>query len=68
MSIQQQQEYIISALPNVGQNLAKELLKKFGSVKNVIGASKEDLKQVENLGEKKADKIKDIVDKEYQTL
>jgi Fanconi anemia group M protein len=66
MSVQEQQEYIVSAMPNVGLQLAKELLKHFKSVKNVVNASEEQLKQVEGVGEKKAKSIKDAVEKEYQ--
>ncbi len=64
-TIKEQQEYIVSALPSVGAKLAKNLLGKFGSVKGVINASEEDLKNVELIGDKKAKKIKKIVDKDY---
>jgi Fanconi anemia group M protein len=66
ITIQEQQEYIVSSLPNVGLNLAKELLQNFKSVKNVVNASEEQLKLVEGVGEKKAKSIKDAVEKEYQ--
>jgi len=65
-TVQEQQEYIVSSLPNVGLNLAKELLEHFKSVKNIVNASEEDLKKVEGVGEKKAKAIKDAVEKEYQ--
>jgi len=65
MSVPEQQEFIISALPNVGLNLAKELLKHFKSVKNIVNASEEDLKKVEGVGDKKAKAIKDATEKEY---
>ncbi|MAH01674.1 DEAD/DEAH box helicase, partial [Candidatus Woesearchaeota archaeon] len=68
MSIKEQQEYIISSLPGVGSGLAKPLLKYFKSVKSVINAEQKELEKVEKIGKKKADKIKDIVDREYQTL
>ena len=53
------------AIASVGAKLAKNLLGKFGSVKGVINASEEDLKNVELIGDKKAKKIKKIVDKDY---
>ena len=65
VSLKDQQEYAVSSLPNVGLNLAKDLLKYFKSVKNVVNASEEELMKVENVGEKKAKAIKDVVDKEY---
>ncbi len=64
-TVQEQQEYVVSSLPNVGLNLAKELLQHFKSVKNVVNASEEQLKEVDGVGEKKAKGIKDAVDKEY---
>ena len=59
-SFRDQQEYIVSAMPGVGPNLAKQLLEKFKSVKNIVNASEEELKQTEKIGEKKAKDIKDI--------
>jgi Fanconi anemia group M protein len=66
-TVQEQQEFIVSALPNVGLNLAKELLAHFKSVKNVVNASEEQLKEVDGVGDKKAKAIKDAVEKEYKT-
>lgn len=60
------QEYIIASLPGVGSQLAKQLLKHFGSVKNIIDASIDDLKAVDKVGEKKAKAIYDILRKEYR--
>ena len=68
MSIKEQQEYIVSSLPGVGTALAKPLLEKFKSVKGVINAEEAELKTVELIGDKKAKKIKEIVDKDYQSL
>ncbi len=68
VSFREQQEYIISALPGVGTALAKPLLKKFKSVKKVINAKESELKKVELIGEKKAKKIRDIIDRDYQEL
>ena len=65
-SLPEQQEYIVSSLPNVGLQLAKELLAHFKSVKNVVNASEEELKKVDGVGDKKAKAIKDACEKEYQ--
>jgi Fanconi anemia group M protein len=65
LSLKEQQEYFMSALPNIGLNLAKELLKEFKSVKNVVNASEEELKKVEKIGDIKAKKIKEVVEGEY---
>jgi len=68
MSIKEQQEYIVSSLPGVGSLLSKPLLKHFKSVKNVMNAEQEELEKVEKIGKKKAESIKDIVGRDYQTL
>jgi len=67
-SIKEQQEYIISSLPGVGAGLARPLLKHFKSIKNIINSEQKELEEVEKIGKKKAEKIKDIVDREYQEL
>jgi len=64
-TLKELQEYIVSALPNVGPSLAKDLLKHFGSVKDVMNASIEELQKVGKVGKKIAGKIREILDKEY---
>jgi Fanconi anemia group M protein len=59
------QEYIVSSFPGVGSVLAKPLLKKFKSIKNMINADEKDLREVELIGEKKAKRIKELVEKNY---
>ena len=66
MSLKEQQEYIISALPGIGLGLAKPLLRKFKSVKKIINAKEEKLEKVEKIGPKKAKMIRDVVDSEYE--
>lgn len=68
LSIKEQQEYIISSLPGVGSALARPLLKYFKSVKNVMNAEQKELENVGKIGKRKAERIKDIVDRDYQTL
>jgi len=65
LSIKEQQEYLISSFPSVGPSLAKELLKKFKTVKKIVNAKEEQLKKVKKIGEKKAKEIKKIVDSDY---
>ena len=66
MTLKEQQEYLVSSLPTVGPNLAKELLKELKSVKNVVNASEEELKNVAGVGDKIAKTIKALVEKEYE--
>jgi len=43
-TLKEQKQYIIESFPNIGPKNAEKLLKKFGSVKNIINASEEELK------------------------
>ena len=66
LTLKEQQEYIVSALPNVGPSAAKELLKHMKTVKNIINADEKKLKEVNKVGNKIATGIKDVVEKEYE--
>ena len=65
MTLHEQQEYLVSCLPNIGPNLSRELLKHFGSVKKIMEATLEELQKVEGVGEKKAQAIRELIEKEY---
>ena len=60
------QEYIVSGLPGVGPSLAKNLLKEFGTVKKIINASEEELKNIDKIGKKKALEIIKILKEKYK--
>ncbi|MEM1513991.1 MAG: ERCC4 domain-containing protein [Candidatus Thermoplasmatota archaeon] len=62
MELKEWQQFIVEGLPNVSAVLAKRLLSKFKSVRNVMKASFEELQQVDGIGEKKARKIVDVLD------
>lgn len=66
MTLKEAQEYVVSAFPNIGMNLAKDLLKHFGSVKNIVNATDEELRKVAGVGDVKADNIKNVSDKKYE--
>lgn len=59
------QEYIVGSLPNVGPNLTKELLHKFRNIRKIFNADEEELKKVPGLGDKTANEIKNILNKDY---
>ena len=59
------QEYIVSSFPGIGPILSKPLLQKFGSIKNIINAYEDELKEIELIGKIKAKKLKEIFDSKY---
>lgn len=65
LTLKEQQEFIIESLPGVGPTLAKNLLKKFKSVKKVMNAKEDALKKVEKIGDKKAKEIRKVIQKKY---
>lgn len=65
-TIKEQQEYFISALPNIGMGGAVPLLRHFKSVKNIVNASENELKEVDLIGPKKSKTLKELFDKEWE--
>ncbi len=65
-TLKQQQEYVMASLPGLEIKLARALLEKFGSVKEIMNASEEHLQKVELIGPKKAASIRKVVDAEYR--
>ena len=65
VSMTEQQLFIVESLPNIGPVNAKNLLKHFGSVSNVLNASESDLQEVEGIGEKTAQNIRKVIDSKY---
>jgi Fanconi anemia group M protein len=61
MTLSEKQQYVIESLPNVSAVLSKRLLEKFDSVQNVMNASEKELTQVEGIGEKKAEEIRNVI-------
>jgi Fanconi anemia group M protein len=59
------QLFILQGLPKVGPTVAKRLLAHFGSVSSVMNATVEDLMEVEGLGKISAEKIRDLLDSEW---
>lgn len=65
-TLAERQEYLVSAISEVGPVIAKNLLRHFGSVKAIVNATGEELKQVDKVGEKTASKIREVMDSEYR--
>jgi ERCC4-type nuclease len=66
MTLEEQQEYVVSSLPGVGINLAKPLLRKFKTIKKLINAKEEALQKVDKIGPQKAKQIREVVDSAYK--
>ena len=59
------QEYVVSAFPGVGPVIAKPALKHFKTIRQFVNATEDELREVGLIGEKKAKRIKEIIDKNY---
>jgi Fanconi anemia group M protein len=66
-NIFEQQEFILESFPGIGKALARDILKKFKTIKNFVNASEYELRRIKKLGEKKARKIKQILETEYKS-
>jgi ERCC4-type nuclease len=58
----EQLQFIIESFPGVGPKKAKKLLKKFGTIQNIILAPTEDLKEILGI---QAEKIREIIERKY---
>ena len=65
-TVKDQQEYFVSALPNIGMGGARPLLKHFKTVRNIVNASEDELKEVDLIGPKKSKALKDVFEKEWE--
>jgi len=65
LTLKAQQELIIETFPGIGPLIARELLKDFGSIKNIVNASEEELQKTNKIGKIKAKKLKEIFSIEY---
>jgi Fanconi anemia group M protein len=62
LDVKEMQQYFVEGLPTIGPNAAKLLLEKFGCPKNIANASIDELKEVEQIGSKKAEEIRKLFD------
>ena len=66
LSLKEQQEFFISALPNIGMGGAQPLLKHFKTVKGIVNASEKELQDVDLIGPKKAKTMTEVFEKEWE--
>jgi ERCC4-related helicase len=65
-TLPEQQEYVVSAISEIGPVVAKNLLRHFGSIERIMTASREELMIVELVGPKTADRIREVVSGAYK--
>jgi Fanconi anemia group M protein len=65
-SLKEQQEFLVAGLPSVNTKLSRRLLQHFKTPSKVFSASIEDFIKVEKIGEKKAKKMWELLNKEYK--
>lgn len=64
-SLKEQQEYIVSAISNIGPVIARNLLKHFKTIENIVNASEDELVKVPKVGKKTAQKIREVLTTPY---
>jgi Fanconi anemia group M protein len=66
LTLGEQQRFVVESLPLVGPKMARSLLKKFGSVKGIVNAQSKELQEVDNMGQKKAKLVRQVLLSEYK--
>jgi ERCC4-related helicase len=65
LSDKESQEYIIGSFPGIGPTLSKPILRHFRTIKRFMDADEEELKKIDLIGDKKAKRIRELVNREY---
>jgi len=65
-TLPEQQEYLVSAIPGVGPVMARNLLRRFGSIERIATASAKELQEVELVGPKSALRIRELLESDYK--
>ncbi|MFH1445752.1 MAG: ERCC4 domain-containing protein [Nanoarchaeota archaeon] len=64
--IKQQQEFLVSGLPLISNKMSKKLLEHFKTPKDVFNADVKELRKVDKMGPKKAERIRSLLDSSYK--
>ncbi|MBS7288420.1 MAG: DEAD/DEAH box helicase [Candidatus Freyarchaeota archaeon] len=64
-TVKELQERLVASLPGVDHVLARRLLQKFKSVEKVFTANEDELMSIQGIGEKKAKRIREVLQAEY---
>jgi len=62
----EQQEYVVSAIADIGPVTSRTLLEHFGTVEAVMTATEDDLLEVDGVGPVTAERIREVVGSEYE--
>ena len=65
-SAKEEQEYVVSAFPEIGMKNARLLLAHFGTIQGIANASLEELVAVKGIGEKTGGKIFELCRRDYK--
>ena len=65
MTERDQQIYVVSSLPGIGDELARRLLSNFKTIRKVFQADVNDLNKVEGVGRAKAERMSKLLDLTY---
>jgi len=65
-TLKDMQEYVVSGLPGVDTALSKRLLNYFKTPESVFTATVDELKKVRGIGDKLANKIREVLSSEYE--
>ncbi|MEK6957557.1 MAG: DEAD/DEAH box helicase [archaeon] len=65
LTTKEQQQFMVEGFPLVGPNLAKALLKKFGTIRAIVNATLKELQEVDKMGPIKAKKIHEVLNAYY---
>ena len=65
-TLARQQEYLLAGLPFVSNVLSRRLLKRFKTPKRVFSAKIDALMKIDGLGEKKAKRIWEVINRDYE--
>ncbi|MFW5902787.1 MAG: ERCC4 domain-containing protein [archaeon] len=64
--LDEQQLHLVQSLPGIGPELAKSILGKLKTIKRLANASKTQLREIDGIGNKKARKIREVINKEWK--
>jgi len=65
-TLDEQQEYVVSAIADIGPVTARSLLEHFGTVEEVMTAREGDLLEVSGVGEVTAERIREVIGSKYE--